>query len=126
MPVRIRAALRERGAPPPLDDGALVRAVLDGLARAYGSCAGDLVQAAGHALSAVHVIGGGSQHRLLCQLTADACRLPVVCGPVEATAMGNILVQALGLGAIGSAAEARALVRASVSLETFTPGGVHA
>jgi rhamnulokinase len=124
MPVRIRAALAERGAPVGDSDGALVRAVLDGLARAYGSCATDLARAAGHALEAVHVIGGGSQHRLLCQLTADSCRLPVVCGPVEATAMGNILVQALGLGAITSVAQARALVRASVSLETFTPGGV--
>ncbi len=126
MPVRIRAALKERGLPVPESDGALVRTVLDGLASAYGRCASALAQVSGRALTAVHVIGGGSQHRLLCQLTADACRLPVVAGPVEATALGNILVQALGLGAIASAAEARALLRASVTLEDFVPGGVPA
>jgi rhamnulokinase len=121
MPVRIRAWMRERGHTEPQDDGALVRLVLDGLSTAYGGCARDLARLVGRPLAAVHVIGGGSQHRVLCQLTADACQLPVVAGPVEATAFGNILVQALGLGLIASPEQARALVRASVAIETFTP-----
>jgi rhamnulokinase len=127
MPARILRQLRERGIAWPhgtasaADDGALVRLVLDGLAAAYGRCARELRALSGRAIEAVHVIGGGSQHRLLCQLTADACRLPVVAGPVEATALGNVLVQALGLGLIASPAEGRELVRASVTLETFKP-----
>jgi rhamnulokinase len=69
----------------------------------------------------VHVVGGGSQNSLLCQLTADACNRPVLAGPLEATAIGNVLVQALGLGILGSLAEAREVVRRSYELRTYTP-----
>jgi rhamnulokinase len=122
MPARIRSWLAERGKPVPEDDGGLVRLVLEGLSAAYGQCAADLARLTGRTLTAVHVIGGGSQHRLLCQLTADACRMPVIAGPVEATALGNILVQASGLGLIASPQAGRDLVRASSILETYTPG----
>jgi rhamnulokinase len=69
----------------------------------------------------IHVVGGGSQNALLCQFTADACDRPVLAGPVEATAIGNVLVQALGLGVLGSLAEARAVVRQSFAVHTYTP-----
>ena len=121
MPARIRTWLGERNLPLPKDDGAMVRLVLDGLAAAYARSARDFQRLAGKPLQAVNIIGGGSQHRLLCQLTADACRLPVVAGPVEATALGNVLVQAQGLGLITTAAQARAVIGASVELETFQP-----
>src|SRR5207249_6163888 len=75
----------------------------------------------GHPLDTIHVVGGGSQNALLCQLTADACNRPVLAGPVEATAIGNVLVQAVGLGVLGSLADAREVVRGSFELTTYTP-----
>ena len=70
----------------------------------------------------VHVVGGGSRNRLLCQLTANACRLPVIAGPVEATALGNILVQARSLGLVsGDLGSLRALVRESQTLVRYEP-----
>jgi len=69
----------------------------------------------------LHVIGGGSQNKLLNQLTANAIGLPVIAGPAEATAMGNIMMQAKGLGLINSLTEIRSIIRNSVELETFYP-----
>lgn len=119
MTERIAAWCRERGHAAPASDGAMVRLILDGLAATYGRSVAELARFTGRRFTAVHIIGGGSQNRLLNQLTADACGLPVIAGPVEATALGNILCQAIGLGL--SRAEARALVAASVELETFRP-----
>src|SRR5262249_31773380 len=76
----------------------------------------------GRRLDVIHVVGGGSQNVLLCQLTADACHRPVVAGPVEATAAGNVLTQALGLGLLGSLADAREVVRRSFDVVTYEPG----
>ncbi len=121
MNARIGAWLRERGHAAAAGDGALIRLVLDGLAAAYARSVRALDAGGGRPLEAVHVIGGGAQNRLLCQLTADACRLPVVAGPVEATALGNVLAQAYGLGLVRGAAEARAIVGASVELTTYLP-----
>jgi rhamnulokinase len=69
----------------------------------------------------IHVVGGGSQNALLNQFTADACNRPVLAGPVEATAIGNVLVQAIGLRALGSLADAREVVRRSFEVKTFEP-----
>jgi rhamnulokinase len=80
-----------------------------------------LEQLTGRKLEVIHVVGGGSQNALLNQWTADACNRPVVAGPVEATAAGNVLVQALGVGALRSLAEAREMVRRSFEVRTFTP-----
>ena len=70
----------------------------------------------------MRIVGGGSQNRLLCQFTADACQRPVVTGPVEATALGNVMVQAMATGHLGSLAQAREAVAASIPQEQFTPG----
>ena len=75
----------------------------------------------GRGLDTIHVVGGGSQNELLCQLTADACDRPVLAGPVEATAIGNVLVQAIGIGTLGSLADAREVVRRSFDVRTYTP-----
>jgi rhamnulokinase len=75
----------------------------------------------GRKLEAIHVVGGGSQNALLCQLTADACNRPVLAGPVEATAIGNVLVQAIGLKLIGSLVEGREVVRRSFDLKRYEP-----
>src|SRR5262249_43246254 len=80
-----------------------------------------LEELTGRRIEVIHVVGGGSQNALLNQLTADACNRPVLAGPAEATALGNVLVQAIGLGALGSLADAREVVRRSFEVRTFTP-----
>jgi rhamnulokinase len=75
----------------------------------------------GKRLNAIHVVGGGSQNALLCQWTADATGRPVLAGPVEATALGNVLVQMLGLGLLGSLSDGREVVRRSVEVTAYEP-----
>ncbi len=83
----------------------------------------DAVRLSGHDVDVVHLVGGGARNALLCQLTADACDRPVVVGPVEATAIGNVLVQARANGGPADRVAARALVAASVRLRRYEPGG---
>ncbi|WP_246106473.1 rhamnulokinase [Pseudonocardia kunmingensis] len=124
MPERIAAACRRTGQEPPRDRGATVRCVLDSLALAHRRTVREAVALSGRAVDVVHVVGGGARNALLCQLTADACGLPVVAGPVEATALGNVLVQARALGAVrGGLPEMRALLRATQRLERYEPQG---
>ena len=123
MPERVVAWCRERGQPVPAAPGDIARAILAGLARAYRRTLDALRQVAGVEPSVVHLIGGGSRNRLLCRLTADACGLPVVAGPDEATALGNVLVQARGLGLVADAEAMRELAIASAGVERFTPAG---
>ena len=89
-----------------------------------GVCAGrpDAARLSGQAVDVVHLVGGGARNTLLCQLTADACELPVLAGPVEATALGNVLVQARARGLLAGDLEAlRALVRATQDVRRFEP-----
>jgi rhamnulokinase len=111
MPAKVVAWFHERGLRAPASRGATVRSILTGMAEAYARTVHQAAELSGHPVSVVHVVGGGSQNALLCQLTADAVGLPVVAGPVEATAIGNVLVQARALGYVSGDLEAlRALV----------------
>ena len=123
MPGRVAAFCRETGQAEPAGEGAVIRCLLESLALKYRWVLERLEEVLGRRLEPVHVVGGGSRNSLLCQLTADATGRPVVAGPAEATAIGNLLVQALGLGCLGSAEEIRAVVRASFEPRTFTPSG---
>jgi rhamnulokinase len=124
MPARIAAAARRSGQRPPDGPAATVRCILDSLALAYRRAIAQVQELSGVSAAVVHMVGGGARNDLLLQLTADACGLPVVAGPVEAAALGNVLVQARALGA-GPAdlAGMRALLRATQPLRRFEPSG---
>jgi rhamnulokinase len=114
MPARIAAAVERRGGTLPSGPAAVVRCILDSLAAAYARTLAQAQALSGRRPRSVHVVGGGSQNELLCRLTAEATGLPVLAGPVEATALGNVLVQARAAGAVTGALDAlRAAVRAS-------------
>jgi rhamnulokinase len=122
MPSRIAACLQETGAPPLPDQVHVVRCIVDSLAQALAAAVRDAGRLSGRRLEVVHVVGGGSMNALLCQSTADAAELPVVAGPVEATALGNLLVQARAHGAVtGDLDVLRALVRSTQALRRFEP-----
>ena len=121
MPSRLRRACERTGQPAPADYGGILRCALDSLALKYRWVIESLDSLLGRRLSPIHVVGGGLQNRLLCQLTADVTQRPVIAGPVEATAMGNVIVQAMAAGEIASLDEGRAVVRASESLVTYEP-----
>jgi rhamnulokinase len=121
MPSRLREFCQRSGQPAPADRGAVLRCALDSLALKYRWVIESLDALLGRRLSPIHVVGGGSQNRLLCQLTADVTQRRVIAGPVEATAMGNLIVQAIGVGDLGSIDDGRAVVRASESLLTYEP-----
>lgn len=99
MPARIAEACRRTGQPVPSDPATTTRVILDSLALAYRRTVRQAVELSGRDVDVVHVVGGGSRNALLCQLTANACQLPVVAGPVEGAALGNALIQARALGA---------------------------
>jgi rhamnulokinase len=118
MPARLRAECRRTGQPEPGTPVELTRCILDSLAAAYGRVVREAVRLSGTAVEVVHLVGGGARNTLLCQLAADACGLPVVAGPVEAAAYGNVLVQARAAGVLGGGlADLRGLLR---GLDTVT------
>ncbi|MGG6380186.1 rhamnulokinase [Paenarthrobacter sp. NEAU-H11] len=122
MPERIRGAVRRTGEVLPNDPAAITRCIMDSLAAGYARTIRDAERVADRTVDVVHIVGGGSQNRLLCQLTADATGRKVVAGPVEATALGNVLVQARAAGAVcGGLAELRALVVQGHDLQAFAP-----
>ena len=124
MPARIRRAVEATGRPAPSPRTALVRCILDSLADAYTHTLQDAARLSGQQIDVVHVVGGGSQNALLCQLTADRTGLPVLAGPVEATALGNILVQARTAGRlspIAGLAGIRAEARTSTRTVRYEP-----
>lgn len=121
MPGRIRTYCRETGQTVPETQGQTVRCALESLALEYRWVAERLAEIVGHPLPTLHIFGGGSLNKLLNQFAADATGRTVVAGPVEATAIGNVLVQAIALGHLADLAEARALVRRSFEVETYEP-----
>lgn len=122
MPARIAQACRERGQEPPATKGEFARSILASLACRYRVVLEQLKRVSGRDVDVVHVIGGGARNRLLCQLTADVLGIPVLAGPVEATALGNVLVQARATGELGSFADLRAVAAASAQPVTYEPG----
>lgn len=122
MPARIAEACRRTGQPVPQTPAETVRCILDSLALAHRMTLADAQRLSGQDVNVVHIVGGGARNELLCQLTADACGLPVLAGPVEATALGNLLVQARMLGAVGASLDQmRALIRATQPLHRYEP-----
>jgi rhamnulokinase len=123
MPERITAVCRDSGQPVPGTPGEITRCILDSLALAHRRAVQDAQRLAGHPVDVVHVVGGGTRNALLCQLTADACGLPVVAGPTEAAALGNVLVQARAHGLVGDLTGMRRLLVRTQPLTRYEPRG---
>ncbi len=121
MPERIAEYCRARGHPLSDDAGVVARLILESLAATYRKVLESLEALLGRRIARIHIVGGGSRNELLNQLAANATGRTVVAGPGEATAAGNILVQAIGAGAISDGREAREIVRNSFPLTTYQP-----
>jgi rhamnulokinase len=122
MPEKIAAFCRETSQPVPATPGQFVRTILESLALTYAATLRELETVTGRTFEKLHIVGGGSRSHLLNQLASDATGLPVITGPVEATAIGNILIQALALGQLKSAAHLRQVVEKSFPTQKFIPG----
>ncbi len=122
MPSRIRDFCEKTGQKTPEGPGQVARCVFESLALKYAIVLEQAARLGEQSVETVHVVGGGSQNSLLCQLTADATGLPVLAGPVEATALGNAMVQALAGGYVDSLQEIRAIIRRSSDVVHYVPG----
>ena len=121
MITEVQKACIETGQAAPMEIGPIIRCALESLALAYRRGLRNMSRLLGETFGVLYVVGGGAQNRLLNQLTADACGLPVVAGPGEATALGNVLGQLVGSGAVSGWREAREVARLSSETETFQP-----
>jgi sugar (pentulose or hexulose) kinase len=121
MPARIRSYCADHGEPLPETEAEIMAAIYAGLAYKYRHTLERLIAVSGRTVERLHVIGGGSQNAVLCQMTANAIGRPVYAGPVEATALGNAIVQLMALGELGSLAEARALLAQSMISHIYEP-----
>jgi sugar (pentulose or hexulose) kinase len=122
MPGRIAEACRRAGGDVPCTPAAVVRCILDSLALAHRRAVRQAQELSGRHVDVVHIVGGGARNALLCQLTADACGLPVLAGPVESTALGNLLVQARAAGAAGGNLDAlRGVLRDTQHIVRYEP-----
>ena len=122
MPARIADWCIEHGQPVPASQAEFVRSIIESLARAFAAAVQTASELSGKTVNTIHIVGGGSQNALLCQLTADHAGVPVLAGPVEATALGNVLVQARAARLISGDLETlRALVAASSEPLRYVP-----
>ncbi len=121
MEEAIVAFCRRTGQEPPKDRGTMLRAVYESLALKYRVVAEQISSVSGKPNTVIHIVGGGSKNAFLNQLAANACGVKVVAGPEEATAVGNAMVQALGLGVIGKLSEAKSMIRAAFPIREFAP-----
>lgn len=121
MPAAIRQYCERSGQMAPATEGAIIRAALESLALRYRMVLAYLEELTGGRIETIHIVGGGAQNRLLCQMAADACNRRIVAGPVEATSIGNVMMQAVAQGAIGSIAEAREIIRTSFAVQEYLP-----
>jgi rhamnulokinase len=123
-PVLVRDMCAESGQPVPEDEGAVVRVILESLAMEYRVIFDQLAGLTGNEMEVIHIFGGGSRNDLLNQMTANVTGRPVVAGPVEATVLGNALVQLISIGELSSLREARQIVARSGQLKRFEPRDV--
>ena len=121
IPGRVQAFCRRTGQPVPESVGQIMRCIYESLAFKYRVTLDQLSQATGKTFSGLHVLGGGTKDGLLCQMTADCIGLPVTAGPVEATALGNILLQLLALGELSDLEEGRRLIARTEPVKTYHP-----
>ena len=121
MPQAIAAYCQSTGQNTPQSEGQIIRCALESLALCYRQVLGWLEQLTDGRIETIHIVGGGTQNRLLCQMAADACQRPVIAGPIEATAIGNIMMQAVTAGEVGSISEAGELIRHSFPVEQYEP-----
>jgi rhamnulokinase len=121
MPQQIQQHCRDTGQLVPETEGQIIRCVLEGLALRYRLVHSWLEELSGAKIDTIHIVGGGTQNRELCQMAADACNCRVIAGPVEATAIGNLMVQVVATGEVGSIAEAREVIRNSFDVQEFLP-----
>lgn len=121
MVSRVIDYCRRTGQPEPPDEGAVIRVILESLALKYRYVLDSTEEILGRRMECIHIVGGGIQNELLCQLTADATGRPVIAGPLEATAIGNLMVQALARGDVGSVDDIREVVRRSFDPVEYEP-----
>ena len=121
MPEAIRAYCKRTGQNMPGEKGAILRCALESLALKFRHTLGMCEQLSGGRIETIHIVGGGTQNRLLCQFAADACARRVVAGPIEATATGNVMMQAVAAGDVASIAQARDVIRRSFAVEQYEP-----
>lgn len=121
MPLAIQDFCRRTEQRVPESVGEIARCAIESVAMKSRYVLAGLEKLVGHRLETIHIVGGGTQNQALCQATANACGRPVLAGPVEATAIGNVMMQAIASGAIGSIAEARDVVRRSFPLDRYEP-----
>jgi rhamnulokinase len=121
MPKAIQDFCRETKQPVPRTEGELVRCCYESLALKYGEVLASLEELTGESIEVIHIVGGGSQNEVLSQFAADVCQRSVVTGPVEATALGNLLTQVRASGELSSLAEMREVVRASSAVHRYEP-----
>jgi rhamnulokinase len=121
MPKAIQAFCKETGQPVPKTEGELVRCAYESLALKYRDARGWLEELTGESIEVLHIVGGGSKSAVLNQFTADAIQRPVITGPVEATVMGNLMMQVRASGELNTLAETREVVRKSSEMQEFKP-----
>jgi rhamnulokinase len=123
MPTRIREYCEETAQPVPFETATLWRVIFESLALKYTWVVDRLAEVSGQQIDRIHIVGGGSQNELLCQMTANASKREVVAGPVEATAIGNIAIQAITSGELADIGQARELIARSFPMKTYQPTG---
>ncbi len=121
MPRRVVEYCKKTGQRVPENEGQIVRTIMESLALRYRATAEGIAQLRGKPARAIHIVGGGTKDTFLCRLSADACGIPVVAGPVEATSIGNLCMQLIGKGELSGLAEARELVRRSFETTVYEP-----
>jgi len=121
MPKAIVEFCRKSGQPIPESEGAILRCVLDSIALKFRHVLGMCEKIGGRRIETIHIVGGGTKNVQLCQAAADACGCRVVAGPIEATAIGNIMMQAVADGAVANIEEARQVIRSSFDVTEYLP-----